>query len=440
MKIESHQPADEAEGATSATIGRRGALLGLFPPLNAREWRIFGIAATAGFFDNYDNALLSLALKQIQNGFGIAEAYLGGMLSIVRLGYLLSLLISPLADVLGRRRLLLYTIAGYTLFTALSALAPGAKSFVAAQCLARAFAGAEGVVALVIIAEEMRAGVRGWMIGLLGALIASGYGFAAIAFAFIHRIPYGWRGLYALALAPLIIIAPLRRLLPESHRFEREHQKGDHRSNLLEPLVELIRFSPRRLAMITSVGFLVSMGNNPGSYLYAKYLQEAHHWSPAKISTMVLLGGALGIAGNIVAGRLSDRFGRRVMGSLFTLLGPLFTLWMYTTPNDSVIAAWILRLFFDTAAATIVSAYSAELFPTSHRASAGTALIAASTLGGALGLVLESVFYGETGSHWIAVRYVTLFWLGAPLIMYSFFPETAGRELETISPEIASAH
>ena len=39
------------------------------------------------------------------------------MLSIVRLGYLLSLLMTPFADVFGRRRLLLYTIFGYTIFT-----------------------------------------------------------------------------------------------------------------------------------------------------------------------------------------------------------------------------------------------------------------------------------------------------------------------------------
>jgi len=40
------------------------------------------------------------------------------MLSTIRLGYLLSLMITPFADVFGRRRLLLYTIVGYTIFTA----------------------------------------------------------------------------------------------------------------------------------------------------------------------------------------------------------------------------------------------------------------------------------------------------------------------------------
>ena len=46
------------------------------------------------------------------------------MLSVIRLGYLLTLLLTPFADVFGRRRLLLYTVMGYTVFTALSAVAP----------------------------------------------------------------------------------------------------------------------------------------------------------------------------------------------------------------------------------------------------------------------------------------------------------------------------
>ena len=42
-----------------------------------------------------------------------------------------------------------------------------------------------------------------------------------------------------------------------------------------------------------------------------------------------------------------------------------------------------------------------------------------------------------TGSHWLSIRYLTVFWMIAPLIVYLFFPETAGRELESISPEEA---
>ncbi|MFZ0890511.1 MAG: MFS transporter [Candidatus Binataceae bacterium] len=409
---------------------------GRLPPFTRRQWRVFGIAATAGFFDNYDRALLSLALKQIQAGLHIAEKNLGALLSTIRLGYILSLLITPYADVFGRRRLLLYTIVGYTLFTGLIAIAPGQTSFAAFEILARAFAGAEGTVALVILCEEVDAGVRGWAVGYLGALTSVGYGLAAGVFGFVNVIPYGWRGLYALALVPLALIIPLRRVLPESHRFEREREAGTRPANILEPLLALLRSHPGRLLMLVSVAFLAGMGGNATGIFLPKYLQEAHGWSPGKVSILFLTGGALGILGSIVAGRLSDRFGRRLMGGTFTLLAPLMALWMFTTRSNSVIPAWILELFFDTASSTILAAYGAELFPTSYRSTAGSTLAVASTTGGAIGLLLEGLLYRLTGSHWTAIRCLTVFWIISPIIIFAFFPETAGLELEAISPDL----
>jgi MFS transporter, putative metabolite:H+ symporter len=425
------------EVAQEGAPDRSSVHLGIFgrtPPFTSRQRRVFLIATTAGFFDQYDRALLSLALKQIQTGLKIAESHLGTMLSVIRLGYILSMLLTPFADVFGRRRLLLYTVIGYTAFTGLSAIAPGERSFVICQILARAFAGAEAAVALVILAEEVDAAHRGWAIGLLSGISISGYGLAAIAFAFINLIPYGWRGLYAIALIPLVLLIPLRRVLPESARFEKEQLEGVQPLKLWQPLVQLYTAYPRRLLMMISVSFLGSMGGNAAGFLFPKFLQEAHHWSPGNVSSLFFFGGALGVIGSIIAGRLSDRYGRRVMGALFMFLAPLMTIWMYNAPGITIVPAWILEVFFDIASGTILSAYSAEMFPTSYRSTAGSALAVAGTTGGALGLFLEGMLYNMTGSHARAVTYLVVFWIIAPVIIL-FFPETAGRELESISPE-----
>jgi putative MFS transporter len=408
--------------------------LGRTPPFTKRQRRVFWIASTAGFFDQYDRALLSLALKQIQSGLKIAESQLGAMLSVIRLGYLLSLLMTPFADVFGRRRLLLYTIIGYTVFTGLIAIAPNEKTFVVFQIIARAFAGAEAAIAMVIVAEEVDAAYRGWAIGLLASVSSIGYGLAAIVFAFVNMIPYGWRGMYAIALIPLVVIIPLRRVLPESARFEKEKLEGLKPLKVWEPVARLYTAYPKRLAMMLSISFLSSMGGNPAGFLFPKFLQDVHHWSPAKVSSLFFFGGALGIVGSIIAGRMSDRFGRRVMGTAFLILAPLLTIWMYTASGWLILPAWILETFFDFAGMMILSAYSAELFPTSYRSTASSALAIAGTTGGALGLFLEGVLYNLTGSLSRAVCYLTIFWMIAPAILW-FFPETSGRELEEISPE-----
>jgi putative MFS transporter len=420
-------------------VERRSYRIGHFlrtPPLTQRQARVFLIATTAGFFEQYDRALLSLALKQIQRGLKIAEANLGVMLSMIRIGYILSLLITPLADVFGRRKLLLYTIVGYTIFTGLSAIAPSERSFIICQVLSRAFAGAEAAVALVIVVEEIDAANRGWTIGLMGALSSVGYGVAALVFSLVNVVPFGWRGLYALALIPLVLIVPLRRIMPESHRFEAEALAGKRPVNVWEPLVGLFHAYPTRLSLMLSVSFLGAMGGNAGGMLFPKFLQEAHGYSAGNVTALFIFGGGIGILGNIASGRLSDQFGRRRMGACFMFLAPLFSIWMYTAPGFTIVPAWILSLFFDTAAGTILGAYSAELFPTSHRSTAGSALAVAGTTGGAIGLLLEGVLYAMTGSHWIAVRWLMIFWLIAPSMIF-FLPETAGAELEDISPEAA---
>ena len=244
--------------------------------------------------------------------------------------------------------------------TGLSALAPDARSFVILQILARAFAGAEGIVALVILVEEVDAGVRGWTVGLLGALTSVGYGLAAGVFALINVMPYGWRGLYALALIPLVIIIPLRRSLPESHRYEDEVRASKRTSNPLVPVMELFRAYPGRLGLLMSVSFLGSMGGNAAGIFFPKYLQEAHGYSPGNVSTLFIVGGAVGILGNIVVGRLSDRIGRRTMGSICFFFAPLLTIVIYNSSGVVIIPAWILELFLDSASGTIVAAYSAE--------------------------------------------------------------------------------
>ncbi|MGC2443221.1 MFS transporter [Candidatus Binatus sp.] len=425
-------PDPSAEDADRKSIHL--GMLGRTPPFTSRQRRVFWIASTAGFFDQYDRALLSLALKQIQTGLKIAESHLGAMLSLIRLGYLLSLLMTPFADVFGRRRLLLYTVFGYTIFTGLIAIAPGERTFVVFEIIARAFAGAEAAIAMVIVAEEVDAAHRGWAIGLLGGVSSIGYGLAAIVFAFINVIPYGWRGLYAIALLPLALIIPLRRSLPESARFEKEKLESLRPVKIWEPVVQLYTAYPRRLVMMLSIAFLGSMGGNAAGFLFPKFLQETHHWSPGNVSSLFLFGGALGIMGSIVAGRMSDRYGRRVMGATFLFLSPLLTIWMYTASGWSIVPAWILEVFFDIASGTILNAYSAELFPTSYRSTAGSALAVAGTTGGALGLFFEGVLYNFTDSQARAVCYLTVFWMISPIIMW-FLPETSGRELEEISPE-----
>lgn len=403
----------------------------LLPELSARQKLIFALVASAGFFENYDRALLSLAIDQIQSGLRIADHDLGTMLSLIRLGYLLALPIASLADRLGRRRLLIHTVMFYTLATAASALAPGARSFVAFQFIARGFSAAEAAIALVVVAEEIDAVARGSAMGWLNALSTCGYGLAALVFALINWIPFGWRGLYTLAVLPLVLLIVLRRLLPETRRFtDLGVQEG---MDWLAPWRGLMHASRSRLGALVAITFLVYLGGAPASMLSFKYLEDVRRWSPAQISSMVILAGAFGLLGNIVIGSYSDRWGRRRSTALCLCLAPLLMLGFLHSAGAPMVVAWAAELFFDTASVTLLNTYATELFGTSHRATATSAMTVAATLGAALGLWSESLLYGLTASHWTALSLLTIFWLLTPLGVLVWLPETAGRQLEELA-------
>ena len=263
--------------------------LGTPPPLTRRQWRVLSLIAFVTIFDQYDLGLFALALKQIQTDLSIPEAQLGELGAMVRLGALPALIFTVFADHLGRRRVLVWTIAGYTLLTAATALAPNVTSFVVLQFLARAFAVTEVSLAFVVIAEELDPEHRGWGMGALAALSALGHGLAFIAFAFVDRLPGGWRALYLCGLPPLLALSYLRRSLPETRRFE-AHAATRAASHplrgVIEPMVKLARMYPGRLLAIGLVVFLLSFSENSAMFFGPKYFQDVHGWSPKQFAIM----------------------------------------------------------------------------------------------------------------------------------------------------------
>ncbi|MBW2242007.1 MAG: MFS transporter [Deltaproteobacteria bacterium] len=409
--------------------------VGRMPDLKPRQWHVLGLLSAAELFDNYDVGLLLLALKQIQEGIGISEADVGWLTGVIRLGVLPALGITLMADRIGRRRLLLGTVLGLTLCTFLTGFAQTPLQFVALQFLVRTFAYAETALAVVVLTEELNSEDRGWGIGMLGALGSLGHGVAALAFGFIEVVPFGWRGLYALGVVPLLFLAWLRRELPETRRFE-SHQNEHAAGSWWQPAVLLVRSYPRRIAALSAVVLPLEFVMMTGYTFAPKSLQEIHGYGPGAISVLYLLGGAIGIMGSLFAGRMSDRFGRRAVVVAGVILAFVSFGGFYNVRGSwVVIPFWIFQVFALIGLGATLKTLGTELFPTSHRSTASGVRAAIGTLGGVAGLALESVLYGITGSHAQAITWMLPVLAIPPLVVWFAIPETAGRSLEEISPE-----
>lgn len=414
-------------------------IFGTTPALPRRQWQVLGLMVAASFFDAYDKALFTVALVQIQTGLGMEEAQLGVLGGVVRLGVVPGVLLVLLADTFGRRRVLLGSILGYTLMTGATALAPNPEWFVACQFGVRLFGTAEEVLATVVIAEEIDARHRGWALGLLAALMGLGAGLAWIAFAFVDVLPFGWRSLYAVGLGPLLLLAWLRRRLPETQRFERyraESLASGARTHVLRPLGALVRAYPARFAAVSAVVFLTSFSGQSAGFFLPKFVQEAHGLAPAQFTLFGIAVGALSLVAAPLFGRLGDRIGRRPIAILFVAANPISVMVLYHVPGLFLLVVLAATtMLSDAGADTNLGVFSKELFPTSHRSTADAARRLVGQVGGSLGLACESLLFALLGSHAWAITALAATGLLVPLLVARTYPETRGRVLEEISPE-----
>jgi MFS family permease len=407
-----------------------------------RHLSLLGGVALALFFEEYDLAMLTAALHLIAADLAITETDFGLYLGLIRLGALPAFLVIPFADRIGRRRVFLVSVLATALCTFATAFVATPEQFVALQMLTRTFFVAGSAVAFVIVTEEFPAQQRGWGIGMLGALGVCGHGFAMLFYSAVEGLPFGWRFLYAVGIVPVLLLPFFRRRIPETQRF-RHHARaragGAPESaaagivGSLRPWLELARSYPARAAGIALVGFVPAVGAVCAFQLTGYYTQEVLGWAPGAYAAMVFLGGGLGIIGNIAAGRLGDRYGRRITGA--TLLGS-FPLWVglfYNGPGWLVPAAWVGVVFASQGGRVILRAFATELFPTSARASASGLFAVLEAMGAALGLFLLWSGSEHPGDF---VGLTTLL-AGAALLgglALLGFPETRRRELEAISP------
>lgn len=412
-------------------------MIGRPPELSSRQWQVLGLVIAAAVFNQYDRALLVLALPQIQAGLGVSESELGMLGSWVRLGAVPAIFVVAWADRVGRRTVLLGTILAYTLLTGLTAAAPNVWVFGIAQFLAHGCLAAEMLLSIVVVTEELGPQHRGWGVGALLALQGVGAGLAALLLPLAAGTPEGWRGLFLVGLGPLALLAWWRRRMPETERFEKVRESGfaPEAGVLLGSAWRLAEEHGTRFVAVLTAVFVVAAGSSAADFLSVKFLQAEHGWTAGGLSTLYLVGGAVAICGGPLAGRLSDRHGRRGSTIAFSV-ALVIVAWCFFGGRGAALAPfWVLLVFFNLGTDVLLATYGAELFPTRLRATALGVRMLVGTIGGALGLALESVVFGWTGSHGSAVMVLAGLVLLAPLVILGFLPETAGRSLEDIAPD-----
>jgi putative MFS transporter len=413
------------------------------PTLTGHHRTLLLLLATATLFEGYDRFILVLALPYIAQDLGIvaagtsqaaaksaAEGALGWALSAIRCGALLAIPLCLMADRAGRRGILLLTVLGYTVATALTGMSRGLGDLIGLQLVATMFLTAELALAQVVIAEEFPAKARGMGQGLLGAAAAVGAGLAAVLFPVLVKTSLGWRGLYFVGVVPLLIVGYLRRSLPETARWAQLDEGERRRGGLLRVLAPALR-ARFLILVVVAAGGTAAFAT---AFSFASYRAiNTFGWTPEQVSTMILTAGGVGFWGWIVFGRLADAVGRRPTAVLCLLGAAAAIAAFYRTPI--LFPAFAALVFFESGITIALTALSTECFPTVLRATARAWVTNAGVVGAVVGLALVGALSATMGGHAAVVAMLGLLLLVlTPLIL--LLPETYGQELEQVSGDV----
>jgi SHS family lactate transporter-like MFS transporter len=325
-------------------------------------------AIVAGFcgwlLDAFDFFLVTFCLTAIAHDFHKSDAAIALVITMTLAfrpvgGFVFGIL----ADRYGRRRPLMINIACFAVAEILTGIAPSYSMLLCVRALFGIVMGGQWGVGTSLVMESISPRRRGILSGLLQEGYAAGNVLAAVSYFLLYG-RLGWRPLFFLGSVPAILLVLLIRFrVPESEVWTRRRTLswGQHFNELGSHWKIFLYL----LAFMTMMLF-ASHGTQD---MYPTFLQRQWHFTPMRRAAVTALSGLGAIAGGIIVGHLSDKWGRRrAIISAFVMAALIIPLWAFAPNQPSLVAGAILMQFMVQGAWGVIPAHLAELSPDSVRA------------------------------------------------------------------------
>jgi MFS family permease len=356
---------------------------------------------------------------------GLSGTALGIGLAIIRLASIFCLVLAAMADRIGRRAILLSCCAVGLVLTAGASLSPTYWWFVAIFALSRPFLTTTDTVGAVVAAEQTPSWDRAKAI----ALIAAGYGVGAGLIAVVRGVgadALGFRGVFALALVPLVFVPMAVRRVTEPDRYRRDEAAVDKPLPLLGAVGAMHR---RRLAVVVAVSFATAVITGPANSFIFLYGEGILGLSPAVLAGAVVASGPAGLLGLLIGRWGSDVLGRRPTAALGLMLIALAGIVTYSGTTPAALGGYVGAVTAGSIFIPAIGAIGAELFPTSIRSAVAGWTVAAGVLGAVVGLAAFGAVADVDANFGLAALWIFIPAAAAAFLVL-LIPETRGRELE----------
>ncbi len=364
-------------------------------------------------------------------------------------------LLGRLADRIGRRNLLVFTVLADAVFGLASAFAPSFPILIVLRLLTGIAVGGTLPVDYALMAEFLPPSRRGrwlvalegfWAVGTLAVALAAWYASAA-GFA------EPWRFVFIMTAIPAVIGIGLRLLVPESPYFlARSGRVEEARAVIARIADENVGRPPEGPLLVpppapnppVSALFVAPLGRRSGLILAVWLLVSVAYygvftWLPGRLvgeghgfvrgyGFLVLLALAQ-LPGYALAAYGVERFGRKPTLIAFMLLSAVGCfLYAVLTDPGQIAAAMLLMSFALLGTWGALYAFTPELYPTSLRASGMGAAGAMARLGGLLAPTAVALVVGFSFTAALAM-FAAMLALGA-MAASLIDVETRGAPLE----------
>jgi MFS family permease len=394
--------------------------------------RALWAAALGWMLDAFDVMLYAMVLASLMSALHMAKSTAGLLASLTLAASALGgILFGLIADRFGRRRALMGSILIYSVFTAACGFSTTILMLAVFRVLLGLGMGGEWASGAALVSETWPAAHRGKALGLVQSAWAVGYAAAAGVSAVVLPA-LGWRAVFFVGVIPAFLTLWIQRRVaePEIWRAQRKTKgAGSGRFRLL--------FGKGRLALT----LLVTLMN--ACTLFAWW--GLNLWIPSYLSMPASQGG-IGLGQNVMSGLvifmqigmwlgyvsfgfISDRIGRKRSYVGFLVAAALFVfLYAGTREPLGLLLLGPLVAFFGTGHFSGFGALTAELYPTSIRATAqGITYNAGRIFSAAAPFVVGSL--AQTKGFGFAFSVIAVAFLAAA-VLWIWIPETRGRELE----------
>lgn len=442
-------------------------------PMTALHRRTAGTIALGTFFDSFDSLIIAAALTGLVGALHISYTQVGLLISSAYVGMTVGApLFGWLAEIVGRKPVCVWMIAGFGTLSLVAAFAWNFESLLVVRMIEGLALGGQIPVSSALYSEFLPAARRGrgffWGYTVLfstGIFLAPLVGLACFA---IFGPEAGWRALFITGGLALPLALIMHYVVPESPRWLAENGRGaeadaivsryeaaarDSGKSLPAPQVnyrgerqatrlgELFHGIYTRRTILSWCLFFATYFVSYGLQIWIPTLYVKIGGLPPKNALMLaVITGAITLCLVFVWGEVADRIGRTksfVVGYGLSVaglaLGIFLVAVLHVTGWPMLFSSGLIALVGTNFTAALCFLYTAELFPTRMRAWATSTGSTISRIGSFIApTAVGSLLDANLGIVSVYAMFAVMGCLGIAAITL-LGPETSHGALEDVS-------